>query len=439
MTRPAPAQADAPALQAVALPPRLYVPLGPRAAVAPPPARPFGTAVRRGQPLTDHPAEGFAAPLAPADGRILGVETVGLLDGRQVPAVVLDTTDGAAAVADVPPAAAPGAGPVADLFGEITPSERGTWIEALRLAGVWADRWASPDLLAQLHQSLRRPIDTVLCSVLDADRALPLQSVLADAAGADLAAGVDHVAKLAGSPRAWVLVDAASPAEFQAGIRQVVEPTGARTVPLRNDYPQSNPTLLLYTVLGRRLPPGHLPSEAGVLVLDAAAAVAVGRFVRGREAMLTVPLAVCDAAAGASRYVAAPVGTPVAHVLEQLHVQAGSTALYGGPPPRDVRVTRQAVACGSELSLYATEPPADRSPDPCIRCAWCVEGCPVHIHPAALLEAMQRDDMDLADDSGLHACIDCGVCSYVCPSRLPLLPGIRALRARWAERMSSGR
>ena len=28
------------------------------------------------------------------------------------------------------------------------------------------------------------------------------------------------------------------------------------------------------------------------------------------------------------------------------------------------------------------------------------------------------------------ACIECGICSYVCPSRLPLLPGIRELRRR---------
>jgi electron transport complex protein RnfC len=45
-----------------------------------------------------------------------------------------------------------------------------------------------------------------------------------------------------------------------------------------------------------------------------------------------------------------------------------------------------------------------------------------------VLEAAQRLDLDLADRSGVHACVECGICSYVCPSHLPLLQGIRAVK-----------
>ena len=441
MKQPA-ADPPPPLLQTIPVAPRLWVPLESHRVGALPGAK-VGATVRRGEPLSNAHAEGFAAPLAPADGMVVAVEPVELLDGREVPAAVLETTQGA----EVPPglvagdagAGAADAAPAADLFGEITASERGAGIEALRRAGIWADRWTSPDLIAQLHQSLRRPIDTVLCSVLDTDRALPLQTMLADAYDAALAAGVDRVAKVAGAHKAWVLADAALPDAFLAALRKTLEQVGARLVPLRNDYPQANPTLLQYTVLNRRLPPGHLPTETGTLVLDAAAAVAVGRFVLHREAMLTVPVAVNDPRSGKARFVAAPVGTPLSDILGHLGLLVGDSVLYGGPPPRDLKASPGAVVSGTELSLYVAPPPADPNPDPCIRCGWCVEGCPVHIHPAALLEAMQRDDMDLADDAGLHACIDCGVCSYICPSRLPLLGGIRTLRKRWAEQMGSGR
>ena len=425
--------------QAVPVSPRLWVPLGSRPTMAPPPTKAMWTAVLRGDPLTDTAPENFATPLAPADGHIVAVETVELMDGREVPAVVLETTAPAPADPDAPLSTGSGSMPAADLFGEIGPGERGAWIEALRRAGIWADRWTSPDLLGQLHQSLRRPIDTVLCSVLDTDRALPMQSMLADFSGAELAAGVDLIAKAAGAHRSWILVDDALPDVFHAGLRQTIDKVGARLVPMRNDYPQANPTLLLYTVLGRRLPPGHLPTESGALVLDAAAAVAVGRFVQHREAMLTVPVTVCEASAGRIHYLGAPVGTPVSDLLAHLRIPDVPTVLYGGPPLRDVQLKRNAVVSGAELSLYVGGQASDVIPDACIRCGWCVEACPVYIHPAALLEAVQRDDMDLADDAGLHACIDCGVCSYICPSRLPLLGGIRLLRKRWTERMTSGR
>ncbi len=83
---------------------------------------------------------------------------------------------------------------------------------------------------------------------------------------------------------------------------------------------------------------------------------------------------------------------------------------------------------GGELTIYRFLLDPDVIPDPCIRCAWCVEACPVRIQPAGLLEAAQRNDHALAIEYGLESCIECGICAYVCPSELPLLKGIRALR-----------
>jgi electron transport complex protein RnfC len=424
-------------LQPVPVAPRLWVPLAVRGPA--PAAKPVGTAVRRGEPLTETVAEGTAAALAPADGRVMAVEQVQLLDGRMVPAVVLDTSPDASVQESPPPPADPEPSPddvpAPNLFGELTASERSGLIETFRLGGVSADRWSSPDLLGQLHQSLRRPVDTVLCTVLDIDRALPVQSMLAQAYGAELAAGVDLVSKAAGATRTWVTVDSALPEALQASLRVHLDKVGARLVPLRNDYPQANPTLLLYTVLGRRLPPQHLPTETGVLTLDAAAAVALGRLARQRQPMLSTPLALFDGRGDRVHFLSVPIGTSLAHVLGHLSIVPELLVLRGGPPLRDIRVGPGAVIAASELSAYTTLEDPERNPDPCIRCGWCVEGCPVHIHPAALLEAVQFDDMDQADDAGLHACIDCGVCSYICPSRLPLLGGIRMLRKRWTEKM----
>lgn len=418
-------------------PSRLWVPLGARTAGRLPAAK-IGMTVKRGDPLADATAEGFPTALAPADGCIMAIEPATLLDGREVAAAVLETT-GDGDLGHQGPLPDPNSAAAPDLFGDIAPGEPGARIEALRSAGIWADRWTSPDLIAQLHHSLRRPVDTVLCNILDTDRALPLQSILADHDGPALAAGVDLVAKVAGAHRAWVLTDEASPDAFRARLRVAVEKVGAKLVPLRNDYPQSNPTLLLYTILRRRLPADHLPTEVGALVLDAAAAVAVGRFVLRREPMLSVPLTVSDLRTNRVHFLTALVGTPVGDVLAHLGIVQEATTCYGGPPPRDLRVSVSQIVSGAELSVYATAPAQAFSPDPCIRCGWCVEGCPVHIHPAALLEAVQVDDMDLAEDAGLHACIDCGVCSYICPSKLPLLGGIRLLRKRRAERSANGK
>ena len=41
---------------------------------------------------------------------------------------------------------------------------------------------------------------------------------------------------------------------------------------------------------------------------------------------------------------------------------------------------------------------------------------------------MAAPALSLARRYGLDACIECGICTYVCPSHLPLLHGIRTLR-----------
>jgi len=102
--------------------------------------------------------------------------------------------------------------------------------------------------------------------------------------------------------------------------------------------------------------------------------------------------------------------------------------LRTGHPLRDRRVWRDVPIDTGELSFHVAAPDPPIHSAPCIRCAWCVEGCPARIHPAGLLEAAQRLDLDLADHHGLDACIECGICTYVCPSQLPLLEGIRTLR-----------
>ena len=56
---------------------------------------------------------------------------------------------------------------------------------------------------------------------------------------------------------------------------------------------------------------------------------------------------------------------------------------------------------------------------------------------SGLLESAQDNDFPAALRYGLNSCIECGICSYVCPSRLPLLPAIREMRHALDRKMAS--
>jgi electron transport complex protein RnfC len=411
------------------MPGRLAVPVGGYGAADAMEARPAGTIVRRGDALAENVPQSLAMPLAPADGRVVGAARVLFTGDRTVPAVVIEP-DRSTETTAIDKLLAPGA--ISEMLPRVRAMDMSTAIDLLRSRGVWANRWTSPDLIAQLHATLRKPVDTVLCNVLDEDAALPLQTRIAGNYGVEVTAGVLALASLTKARRAWAAVAHSADPVCWASLRRASAGTDLALLPLQNDYPRAHPTLLL-ELTDRALRPDRLPTEQNVLLLDAAAAAAVGRCFLSDEPMLAVPMAVRDRSRNKTHFLNVPVGTAFSDLLADLGVPADSIDLRAGNPLREQHVASAAVAAGGELTLTLLTPAPAVNPDPCIRCAWCVEGCPVHIQPAGLLEAAQQEDPYLAHQYGLEACVECGICSFVCPSHLPLLAGIRTLRAKQSQ------
>lgn len=308
--------------------------------------------------------------------------------------------------------------------------ELGAWIDRFRRHGIVASRRNSPDLLAQLAQALRRPIDTVLCSVLDVDPHACLNSALAASHAIELAAGVLLISRITRAKQAVCVIDSRAPSSWFNELRRACDEVDIHVEPIINDYPQAEPTLLVYSMLGRHLRPGRLPSEMGTVLFDASAAVVVGRCSLLNEPMLYAPLAIRDHVLNRSHYVIAPLGTTIAELCTQLNLPLTGRLFRIGDVLRDIQASSEMLLGGGEEIVHSCEPSRPVNPDSCTRCGWCAESCPTGVHPALVLEATQMGDPDMAERFGLEACIECGICSYVCPSNLPLMEAIRRMRKK---------
>ena len=56
----------------------------------------------------------------------------------------------------------------------------------------------------------------------------------------------------------------------------------------------------------------------------------------------------------------------------------------------------------------------------CIACMHCVDVCPVDIMPHFTYKAVLADEVEEFLEHGLLDCVNCGLCSYVCPSKIEL-------------------
>lgn len=390
--------------------------------------------------MLTRPGQRRATPIAPVSGRVGLRSQARFVGGGEVdavefyPAPPLEAGPPTIATDVAGSSAAPSQLPstddaVAQQLTQVTPADLTSWLGRLQQAGVNADRWTSPNLLAQLTDALTRPIDTLICSLLDSDPWLPISRSVVTAYPREVAAGLGLLGRLTGARDWWALVDAADDTASTVRDAAARFASALRIGPVENDYPQLDPTLLVRSTTGRRLRPGRLPTSQGVLFVDAAAAAAVGRLVISGAAMTHVPVIVYDQPTDAIYGVSVAVGTRVGDLLSALGVTSVGRDLLTTSPLRQLKASVTDVFGPGELTLFIVPQPVHEGSQPCVRCGWCIEACPTRCRPAGLLEAAQQQDDDLAQRHGLGACIECGLCSFVCPSHLPLLAGIRTLKS----------
>ncbi|MEM7808012.1 MAG: hypothetical protein AAF561_07870, partial [Planctomycetota bacterium] len=301
----------------------------------------------------------------------------------------------------------------------VRPEQLDEWLKRLADAGVRPDRVNCPDLVGQLDATRDKPIEAVLCSCLEPDPLLPLQYEWAALHPRAFRDGLRLLASLSGGKFVSVAVaagrlkqlgrllrDAVSNDRVAEPIAEVpreptedeqidVEPVEVgriRIVPVLNAYPQGDPVLLTSTLTGRRLRPGDLPSRAGVLVVDAVAAVAIGQVVRGAGVIRREPIGLRDHRRDIGVLAEVWKGSRLADVLLFLGMLPGDPEkpgddatpksmpkLVAGDFLRGRTIRPESLVGDGELLFHRLSSSADDlqpTPEPCIRCGWCLDICP---------------------------------------------------------------
>lgn len=208
----------------------------------------------------------------------------------------------------------------------------------------------------------------------------------------------------------------------------------AEAVPTK--YPQGAEKMLVKALLGVEIPSGSYPSSVGLAVFNVASTAQVGNLLpRGRGVIERVVTVTGPGVGNPGNYTV-PIGTPLRFILEELGFQGTAQHLILGGPMMgssvaalDVPITK---GCGGVLVLTEKDLTAADGGQtyPCISCGSCLEACPMHLNPCELGKlAYKRRYDDMASSYHLSDCFECGCCSYVCPSSIPLVQYFRIAKA----------
>jgi electron transport complex protein RnfC len=206
-------------------------------------------------------------------------------------------------------------------------------------------------------------------------------------------------------------------------------PAEIEIITLRARYPQGGEKQLIDAVMRKQVKSGALPVSVGAIVQNAGTAYAVYEAVMKNKPLIERIVTVTGRGVVKPSVFKARIGTTVLSLIEAAGGFAGDPGkIIGGGPMmgKALSNTSAPIVKGSSGILVLPESESKRGKmSNCIRCAKCVQACPMGLNPTLLMTATEFGNLGLAESNYIVDCIECGSCSYICPSNRPLLDYIR--------------
>lgn len=201
---------------------------------------------------------------------------------------------------------------------------------------------------------------------------------------------------------------------------------------LKTKYPQGAEKQLIKAVTGRNVPAGKLPADAGAVVINVATAAAVAAAFRTGMPAVWKNVTVSGDAINKPSNFRVRTGVSVSFLIENAGgFKENPEKLISGGPMMGITQynTDYPVTKTTSSVLAILKAPETYDADaPCIRCGRCVEHCPMRLMPLKLADAAKKDDVETAEKYNILECIECGLCSYICPANKNLLQFIRMIK-----------
>ncbi|MFA4991278.1 MAG: electron transport complex subunit RsxC [Candidatus Omnitrophota bacterium] len=204
---------------------------------------------------------------------------------------------------------------------------------------------------------------------------------------------------------------------------------------LKTRYPQGGEKQLIKTLLGREVPSGGLPLDVGAVVHNVQTVFSVYEAVRLGKPLYERVITVSGSFSNQSKNVLVRIGTPIKDVLEWCGFKMKfdvHKVVMGGPMTGVAQADLEApiIKGTSGILVLGSKFELEDKETSCVRCSRCVEACPAGIMPCMIGLAIKNDRFDIAGSYDPLDCIECGSCSYVCPSKIPLVQLIKLAKLK---------
>ena len=245
----------------------------------------------------------------------------------------------------------------------------------------------------------------------------------------EILVGLNLLMKAAKVEKGYIGIEDNKPAAIKLFEEKTANDSRIEIVPLAKKYPQGGEKQLVDAVISRQVPaPPAIPVNVGAIVQNVGTAFAVYQAVMKNKPLFERYTTVTGKQVKNPGNFLVRMGTPFSQMIENCGglPEGDNKVLAGGPMmgkaviSLDVPVTK-----GTNSITVLTDADAHRKKaQPCIRCAKCVDVCPMGLEPYLLATLSVVKDYERLEAEEVTSCIACGSCQFTCPSHRPILDNI---------------
>lgn len=379
-----------------------------------------GERVLKGQKIGDSEAR-ISAPIhASVSGKVVAIENRPHPAGREVMTIVVENDYKEETVAP---------------FTQVRPIEELSSqdiIDIIHEAGIVGLGGAAFPTYFKLMPPPQAKVEVVLLNGAECEPYLTCDHRTMVEKPDDVVLGLRLLMKAVGVERGVIGVEENKPDAIAALQSACAPHEGLSVAPLQVKYPQGLELQLIKAVMGRELPSGKLPADVGAIVNNVGTAAAVAQAVSTGQPLIERVITVTGSMIKRPQNLLVRLGTPFRDLLEECGLKGQPGKIIQGGPMMGITqgtVDVPVIKGTSGILALSEAESAPLEPGPCIRCARCVDACPMFLQPLYLAQFAEHDMLEQAEAYHILDCRECGSCSYVCPARRPLLQNIRLAKS----------
>lgn len=275
-----------------------------------------------------------------------------------------------------------------------------------------------------------KPIDAVLLNGCECEPMLTADHKVLLHYADDVVYGLRAVMKAVSAPRGVIVIEDNKPDAIAMLQEKTKGYENIEVMAARTKYPQGAEKMLIKKVLGRSVPRGGLPADAGAVVSNVSSSKAIADAIRlGMPPIERVVCVTGERIRNPGNFIV-KVGTSVQEILGFCGGIVGDdvTVKLGGPmmgiPQTELDVpvmkaTNGIIACETDHTA-AVE---------CIKCGRCADVCPMELFPLYFARYVETGNIQGLKEQNIMDCMECRCCEYICSSKIPLVTKIREGKA----------